>query len=402
MVPAAFEVLDTLPRTPNAKVDRRALPAPTRADGASRYVAPRDALERQLATIWERELGIAPIGSTDNFFDLGGHSLLAVRIFSQIEKALGKRLPLATLFTAPTIAQLAAILRQKDWAPAWRALVAIQPHGTRPPLFCIHAHGGHVLLYHELARRLGPDQPVYGLQAIGLDGQHAPYKRIEDMARHYVAELRSVQPHGPYFLAGDCLGGTLAYEVGRQLHEQGDEVALLAMFDAFRPGYPKLRRGVPRAAFAAVHRLRILAFHGRTLLWLGRNKRWPYLAERVQRVSFALGARVGRRLGTPSPLLRTQAALTEAYAVYAPPPYAGQITLLRSSSLPLGIETAPALGWEGLAAGGVQVHELPYYFTTGLTGANVAILARELRACLDRRIAAGRPAPRAAARRGAR
>jgi acyl carrier protein len=118
MVPAAFAFLDTLPRTPNQKVDRLALPAPTPSDGAGCHVAPRDELERQLATIWERELNIAPIGITDNFFHLGGDSLLAVRLFSQIEKALGTSLPVATLFTAQTIEQLAAILRREGWLPA--------------------------------------------------------------------------------------------------------------------------------------------------------------------------------------------------------------------------------------------------------------------------------------------
>jgi acyl carrier protein len=117
MIPAAIEVLDALPRMSNQKVDRLTLPEPTRWDGAGRDVAPRDELERQLAAIWERELKIVPISMTDNFFHLGGDSLLAVRLFSQIEKVLGTRLPVATLFTAQTIEQLADILRREGWSP---------------------------------------------------------------------------------------------------------------------------------------------------------------------------------------------------------------------------------------------------------------------------------------------
>ncbi len=383
MIPAQIELLEDLPRTPNQKVDRRALPEPRRvAEGEQ--VGPRDEIERSLVEIWERELRVEPIGIDEDFFQLGGHSLLAMRVFTQIERRLGRRLPLATLFTAPTVRRLAEILRQESWSPEWAALVAIQPQGSRPPFFCIHSHGGHVLLYHDLARHLGPDQPFYGLQAIGLDGRHPPYRRIEDMARHYIQEMRSVQPHGPYFLGGDCLGGTVAYEVARQLHEQGEEVALVAMFDAFCPGAPRLKPYMPALAYEAIHRLRIAGFHLRTLIHLPRGAGRSYLAERTQRAGFAVAARLGRLLGRPSPLLATQAALEEAYASYRPRPYPGRLTLFRSRRLPAGIEPDPLMGWDGLAGEGVEVRDLPTYFTTALSGTNVAELARELEACIDR------------------
>jgi len=263
-------------------------------------------------------------------------------------------------------------------------LVAIQPEGTRPPFFCVHSHGGHVLLYHALARHLGPDQPFYGLQAVGLDGRHPPYHRIEDMAQHYLREIRSVRPHGPYFLGGDCLGGAVAYEVARQLRGQGEEVALLVMFDAFCPGSPRLKPYVPAPAYQAVHRLRIVGFHLRTLTRLPWREGRSYLAERAQRAAFAVAAKLGRLLGRPSPLLATQAALEEAYASYQPGPYPGRITLFRSRRLPAGIEPDPLMGWDGLASEGVEVHDLPTYFTTALSGTNVAELARELEACIDR------------------
>ena len=143
---------------------------------------PRDTLELQLTNVWEKVLGVRPIGIGDNFFELGGDSLLAVRLFIEVEKICGSRLPMAMLFQAPTIEQLAAALRQEGWGAAWSSLVAIQPSGLRPPLFMVHAVGGNVLNYRDLVRYLGRDQPVYGLQAQGLDGQQQPYTRIEDMA----------------------------------------------------------------------------------------------------------------------------------------------------------------------------------------------------------------------------
>ena len=147
------------------------LPDP-RSNSSHTYVAPRTALEQGIAEIWQKVLGIELIGVHDNFLELGGHSLLAVRLFAQIKKAFGRQLPLATLFQAPTVEQLAGILRQEGWSAPWSCLVAIQPGGSKPPFFCIHSSGGHVgLSYYELARHLGSDQPLYGLQALGLDGQ---------------------------------------------------------------------------------------------------------------------------------------------------------------------------------------------------------------------------------------
>ena len=147
MVLAAVLMLDALPRTPNGEPDRRALPAPDYVPQQTErgFVAPRDPAEKELAAIWERILRVSPIGARDNFFELGGHSLLAVSLFAHIEKAFGKTLPLAILFTSPTIEQLARILQRDEPSVPWSALVPIQPHGAKPPLFFMHSGGGHVL-----------------------------------------------------------------------------------------------------------------------------------------------------------------------------------------------------------------------------------------------------------------
>jgi acyl carrier protein len=172
MLPSAFVLLDTMPLTPNGKVDRRALPAPdlSRQESEATFVAPRNEVERQLTEIWEQTLGVQPIGVKDNFFELGGHSILAVKLFWQIEKTFNKNLPLAILFQSGTVEALAKIICQEDLAAnktlvntldesrtTWSSLVEIQPNGSKPPFFCIHGLGGEVLCFRELAQHLGPD-----------------------------------------------------------------------------------------------------------------------------------------------------------------------------------------------------------------------------------------------------
>ncbi len=212
---------------------------PTNAEAAPFPIKGRTSITEgdirsQLTRIWQELLGLDSIALDQNYFDLGGDSALAVHLFTQIEKIFGVKLPLATLFEAPTIAELAQILSRETSPAGWSPLVAIQTAGSRPPFFCVHGAGGNVLIYRDLARRLGANQPFYGLQALGLDGSCQPLTRIEDMATLYLKQMREVQPHGPYFLGGYCSGGTIAFEIAQQILAQGERVALLAMFDTYR------------------------------------------------------------------------------------------------------------------------------------------------------------------------
>ena len=240
MVPSAFVQLEALPLTPNGKVDRRALPEPDHGRSAleRKYASPRDAVEVELTKIWEEVMGVAPIGIEDNFFELGGHSLLAVRVAARIEQAFGRKLPLAAIFMAPTIEKLAAVIRdemREDSATAGTSVVELQPKGTQPPLFLVHGAGGGMFWgYVNLARLLGPDQPVFGFSSRGLDG-HTEFGSIEEMAAQYVNHLQVVQPRGPYYLGGYCFGGNVAYEMARQLESRGEKVALLALLNCAPP-----------------------------------------------------------------------------------------------------------------------------------------------------------------------
>jgi acyl carrier protein len=244
MVPSIFVELDALPLTPSGKVNRRALSVPEayRPESSEEHVAPRNEVEATLVKLWQKVLGLKAIGVKDNFFELGGHSLLASRLFAQIQNTFGKNLPLVTLFQSPTVEQLAAVLREHESQGSWLSLVAIQPKGSRPPLFCVHAAGSNVLIYRPLARHLGVDQPVYALQARGLDGQTDPSVRVEEMAAHYIKEMRTVQPEGPYQLLGASFGGLVIYEMAQQLLAQGQQVALLAMLNTDCPVYSFAKR----------------------------------------------------------------------------------------------------------------------------------------------------------------
>jgi amino acid adenylation domain-containing protein len=239
MVPAAWVELEGLPLTPNGKVDRARLPAPGREHLAREAggEGPRNEAERRAVEIFEGVLGVEGVGVEEDFFALGGHSLLAIGLFSQLEEAFSTRLPLATIFEASTPRALAALVASP--APAdgrrWSNLVPIKPTGTRTPLFAVTAGDGNVVGFAPLGRHLSPEQPFYALQPSGLDGQAAIDRGIPAAAARCLEEVRAVQPHGPYLLAGRCNGATVAFEIAQQLRAAGEEVALLASLDSDPP-----------------------------------------------------------------------------------------------------------------------------------------------------------------------
>ncbi len=233
MLPNAFVWLHQLPLTPNGKLDRKALPAPeTGVEGRPGDTdQPTNILELELLRLWRRLFHREDLGRHDNFFDLGGHSLLAARLTTDIDKLLGCKLPISALFQSPTVASLTRRLTAENWTPPWKSLVPLQPLGAKPPFLLVHGWGGDVFVFLGLAQQLAPDQPAYGLQAVGLDGKSARHTSLEHMAAHYVQEIRSFQPEGPYYLGGYSMGGLIAFEMAQQLHHLGQRVALLALFD---------------------------------------------------------------------------------------------------------------------------------------------------------------------------
>ncbi|MFD4698476.1 amino acid adenylation domain-containing protein [Streptomyces niveus] len=238
MVPSAWTTLRTIPLTANGKLDHAALPAPVttrQTDSTGR--GPRGPREDILCTLFAEALGVEQVLIDEDFFALGGHSLLATRLIARIRATLGVEVSIRALFEAPTVAALAERLRDGNGNAAddssLTTLLPLRTTGARPPLFCVHPAGGLAWSYAGLLPHLDADQPMYGLQTPNLDGT-APFPdSMEEMAAVYVAELRRVQPHGPYHLLGWSFGGNLVQEVAVQLQEAGERVALLAILDAF-------------------------------------------------------------------------------------------------------------------------------------------------------------------------
>ncbi len=279
MLPNALVWLEQLPLTPNGKIDRMALPVPEiNVSGSSDTDQPATLLELELIRIWQDLFHRQAISRNDNFFDLGGHSLLAMRLTTEMEKLASRHVPIAVLFQAPTIAALARKLKDENWVTPRSSLVPLQPMGPEPPVFCIHGIYGDVYHFIHLARELAPDRPVYGLQAVGLDGRQPRHKTVEEMAAHYAREIRSVRPEGPYHLLGGSLGGWIAHAVAQELSRQGCQVGLLALLDtratAEVPWPIYARVMVPQLTYRACH-------HFKRYLKGPTDGRLPYLKQKL-------------------------------------------------------------------------------------------------------------------------
>jgi amino acid adenylation domain-containing protein len=382
MVPSVFITLDEMPLTSSKKIDRRALPAPEPVrQGNDDAAAPRDGVELQLTRIWEDVLSVRPVGVQDNFFNLGGHSFLAVSLMSRIEREFGVKLPLTVLFQGATVEALGLVLRQQVGAPITSSLVKIQPNGSRPPLFCAHPAGGNVICYMELARHLSPEQPVYGFQARGLNNEAEPLSRIEEMAAHYLEEIRTVQPGGPYYLLGWSLGGLLAFEMACRLHERGERVALVALLDTPIHDPSAESREVDQAEMllAAIGEPQPeLLEHLRTLQ---PDAQLQYVVDWAHRVN-ALPPDWG--LIQVCHLFNMFKINVFAGLNYVPKIYPGQVTLFRAEEQLAKEPHKPLLGWDKYAVGGVEMHVVPGNHFNMAYRPHVRVLSEQLTISLDK------------------
>jgi thioesterase domain-containing protein/acyl carrier protein len=391
MVPAAIVFMEALPLTPNKKVDRQALPAPdqNRPSLNKSFIAPRDSIEQQLAKIFEKTLGVQPIGVADNFFALGGHSLLAVRVFAQIEKNLGKKLPLATLFRAPTIEEIARILREESHTKAWSTIVDIQPTGSRPPVFWLHTLGGDggggFFYYRKLSELLGPDQPSFGIRS-----PQEPFDKIEDMARFYVSELRKVQPHGPYFLGGFCFGGNVAYEMAQQLTALGEQIGLVVLLESSPPNVSQKQSW---SATAAKYSLENFVENLKDFVGSSQGTRLSTLRQKGRRLTQKLRRSVEQEPKKvelkdvidlshyPEGYVRYAETHWDALTQYHPRPCVGALHLFRARKQGL-TNFSHTLGWDALAGDRVHVTVVPGTHESMLQEPNVQIVAARLRQLL--------------------
>jgi aspartate racemase len=343
-------------------------------------------LEQQLVALWGNVLHLKSIGIRDNFFELGGNSLLAARLFAQIENRLGRHLPLATLFQFPTIELLANFLRDSDTSKPWSSLVAIQPEGSRPPLFCVHAAGANVLIYRPLSRHLGKDQPVYALQAPGLDGRTRPLTSVEEMAALYIKEIRASQPHGPYYLLGASFGGLVIYEMAQQLLDQNEKVALLAMLNTNCPVYTlakKIRCHLGHLRERGPKRYASEAAKGVKRRLTGQVAEENNASDNSNGLDLEIQKVLANDSGVDESLVRTVTAILSAEERYMPVQnYRGKITFFWAREAKRDFEDN-RLGWRRVAAGGFDVHVVPGNHTSMREEPNVKVLAQELKCCLD-------------------
>jgi thioesterase domain-containing protein/acyl carrier protein len=362
MIPSSFVVTDSFPLTPSGKLDRKAIQALT-SPSEEVQVAPRNALERELSKIWEEVLDIDSIGVNKNFFELGGYSLQAIQLLNGVENVFGIKLPVATIFQYPTVESMALVIEGKTEHPDWSIIVPIQPKGAKPPIFCVHGAGGGVIGYSKLADWLGPDQPLYGIQAKGFNDQQEPHHQIQDMARAYLTAIKTIQPHGPYYLLGYSFGGIVAYELACQLNEQGEQVALLAILDA----YALSRSWAIKQLWRPKN---LIKFILNVPPWL--IDQWRVRSSRDDKQEI------------PEEFKGLFQAHVNSLTKYHPKIYDGKITLFRVPILSLLRSFDPELGWEELAKGGVETHLISGSHGKMLDDPYVENLARILRSCLDR------------------
>ncbi|BAY08430.1 alpha/beta fold hydrolase [Calothrix sp. NIES-2098] len=399
-VPNQIIFIPEIPKGSTGKLQRIGLAQKLKEQLQAKFLAPRTEIEKRLAAIWTQLLNLKEVGIYDNFFALGGDSLLAVRLFAQIEEKFHKNLPLSTLINAPTIEQLAQIVSSNSQSiqSSWSSLVALQPKGDQPPFFCIHGLGGEVLIFRELAMKLGTDRPFYGLQPIGLDGKQPLHTRIEDMAAEYIQQIQTIQPQGPYFLGGYSFGGIVAFEMAQQLRSQGEEIALLAMFDSFVPGSD---RRLPLIERIAEHYQNLVNI-GPSYLWqrvgvwnnlLKENfhKGKYHLKHKSQRylnLSQNYLRHVSQQLSQTDPHIEIINVNTQASREYSFPTYPGRVVLLRTEDQnrfdATGIKFDPLLGWGEIVTGSLEMENIPGSHFTLFNEPYVEVVAEKLQAWLNK------------------
>jgi amino acid adenylation domain-containing protein len=365
MVPAAIMVLEALPRTPNGKIDRKALPAP-RETGTRAVKPPLNETEQRLLEIWRTVLGVQEIDRNANFFELGGHSVLAARLAARVETQFGHRLNLAMLFKAPTLSEQARLLAVHEHREFdFRQVVKLQPNGSRQPIIAVNNTG----IYYVLSKRLGADQPFTCLQLFDpAKGDVELPGTVEALAAQYVQLIRTVQPQGPYAFVGWCVAGALTFEVARQIAASGQRVAMLAMMDTWAPGH--LRRRGPLRGRLTDWAYRFCLVRKEFRRARRGEQSWSAFI-RNREIFKRLAALFGRSASAVKATYGDRQQNAEAYDTwllnylenlmqgYEPQPYEGKISLFRSYEEPRGLWIDQAMGWGAFARGGVEVTVIP-------------------------------------------
>ena len=400
-VPEKILIVDEIPKGPTGKVQRIGLAEKLgigenrpRSPGKPDPIAPATRAEKQMAALFAETLGIQRAGVHDNFFELGGDSLLAAMLLSGIREAIGRNVPVLEFLEDPTVAGVCRVLER----PASAALpdelrLVIRPGNLRPALFCVPGSYGNVMGFFRLAQYLGSEQPLTAFRLPALDSSRDGYS-IERLAVRYLAELLEVQPEGPYFLAGACTGGFVAYEMAQQLVARGRTVGLLALMDCYNHAWAGRLGRAEKLAYRAGLLKKRLHYHRRNLWdagWSGAagylGPRWSAFREttreRLEEWAHSVALRAG--LAPPAFLRNPRLAIRHAAAGYAPADYAGRLELFCVDEPRVDAFDYPDMGWQGKAGNGIGMHRISGSHLTMFSEPHVRAIASELLACLDSR-----------------
>lgn len=386
-IPNIFIRLEKMPLTASGKIDRLHLPQPALAlQWQNDFVIPETAIEKQLAPIWAEALGLATVGITDNFFELGGHSLIAIQLMTRIRKETGRKLPISILFQYPTLQKLARLIELDNHSEKWKVLVPIKPTGTKPPLYVIHGDGLHIMVFHSFTQFVDPDQPVFGLQSIGLTSNEYPAETIEEITTVYLKEILEHNPDGPYNFAGYSFGGLVAYELTQQLMQMGKKVNMLGILDTnisnelYYDVYAsristKLKRQIPKLAFISKS------------FMVNPKATFEYQKYAVtERVKSSI-----QKILPPKPVIQKLTneeiileKITKAYHNYAIKPIQARVDLFRCKKRLYFIDDPVYLGWKKFCES-VHVHEIEGDHASFLFSPNDIFFAKTIQRVLNER-----------------
>ena len=389
MIPSVIEQLNQFPLTSNGKIDKKALSIMEVTDNINNtYTAPQNEKQLKLAEIWQEILGIQRIGIHDNFFELGGHSLMAVRMITKLETEIGVQLPLSILFKYPTINSLLSSIEKnnRDLDIFWKSLVPIKASGSKMPIYIIHGSGLNVLNFNNIARHVDFEQPVFGLQAKGLNGIEEPLDDMKKIAQSYIKEIIEHNPSGPYAIAGYSFGGYVAIEMRNQLELMGKSVKLLAIFDTNAVESPhyqtwqkrlseKLKKQIPKFLWI----LKSLYSNPKTTL-----KYQIHLLSGLIKTPTRLPA--SNKVDASSfytQLDKINEKHWHAFRQYNLTPFNDKVYLFRAEERIYYVNDFKYLGWKKYAKKGVIVYQVPGDHKTMLLAPNAREFARSLQHALD-------------------
>ena len=388
MIPNIFMWVDDFPLTTNGKIDKKNLPVPeyVRQDSEANLRKPRTEIEKEIAKVWSEVLQIEEIGINDTFFEMGGTSIMAVKVVAEIEKSTSKRFPLSVLFEYSTVEKFVKLFDEGSEIYS-DCIVPLKSTGSKVPLFMVHGGGLDVLYFANMSKHLDEEQPFYGIQGVGSKGFDEWYESIEDMAANYIQAILKINPNGPYALAGYCVGGIVAFEMTRQLQEQGKEVSVTVLLDSYADSSYYYKTLKQKKLIRYFHNTRRRLSYLKEMLtsWKAFKMRFNAKKEYILKRHFEENNIKMSELDLLA-LERFTQATAMMYGIlekYHLKPQSLKVDLFNSRDH-IAHKLAPKhLGWKKAAQKGVTVHDLPVSDFDMRIAPHDKILARMLQDILD-------------------